>query len=208
MSDSAAAQNLDRCETSAADLSRGAEAASESGRGWIWKTLASVWLLYHLCGIVLAPATVPPSPELFRRMYPVFGPYLQLINLNQGNHFFAPDPTAGTVVSYVVETADGRSLRGQIPSRDTFPRLLYHRRFMLTESLAGADYLDPRVRERLTRAMARELLQRPGGRSVRLSRVTHELAGIEQVRAGISLDAPELTVEEPLGRFEWTDFFE
>lgn len=169
------------------------------------KVLASGWLIYHLCGLMLAPATVPPSPFLFRQMYGAFRPYLELLNLNQGNHFFAPDPGASTLVAYTVEMRDGTVVSGRLPDRRTQPRLLYHRHFMLTESLGNADFLKPSVRELLVRALARQLLREHRGRSITLSRVTHHLPSNEQVLRGTPLDAPESYVEEPIGRFEWHD---
>lgn len=172
---------------------------------WL-KCAASAWLLYHLSGLALAPATVPPSPYLFRRMYGVFRPYLEFLNFNQGNHFFAPDPGVSTLLAYTVETAGGPSIAGRLPDRRTQPRLLYHRHFMLTESLGNSDFLRPEVRDRLIQAFARQLLRQHRGHAVSLSRVTHELPSTEQVLNGTPLDAPESYIEEPIGRLEWHDF--
>ncbi|OYW18444.1 MAG: hypothetical protein B7Z55_10615 [Planctomycetales bacterium 12-60-4] len=59
-----------------------------------WKSLISGLLLYHIAGLIVAPATIEPSPQIFRDIYPVFGAYLQFLDMNQGSHFFAPEPGA------------------------------------------------------------------------------------------------------------------
>ncbi len=173
-------------------------------RSW-WKTVVSLLLLYHVIALIVAPATIAPSPQFFRDVYPLFGSYLQFMNMNQGNHFFAPEPGASTLVGYVVETKDGRQVSGRMPHRGIWPRLLYHRHFMLTEALANADDLDPRVSQLLTRALARQILREHGGRSVSLTRVTHFLARMDQVRAGMPLNSSNFFQEQPMGRFEWVD---
>lgn len=207
MNDSPHASRDDTSVVPAVFVATGPETPRRQWTRSLVKCAASAWLLYHLSGLALAPATVPPSPFLFRQMYGVFRPYLEFLNLNQGNHFFAPDPGVSTLVAFTVETADGGSVSGRMPDRQTQPRLLYHRHFMLTESLANADYLEPGTRDLLIRALARQLLREHHGKSVTMSRVTHELPSTEQVLAGTKLDAPESYVEEPIGRFEWHDFF-
>jgi hypothetical protein len=87
------------------------------------------------------------------------------------------------------------------------PRLLYHRHFMLTESLGRADFLDPRVRDLTSRAIARQLLREHQGNRIVLSRLTHDLPTMEQFQSSPTLDAPESYFEEPLGQFQWTDFY-
>ena len=52
----------------------------------------SLWLAYHVAGIIAAPASVSPSSELARSAWTLFQPYLQALHLNNGYHFFAPEP--------------------------------------------------------------------------------------------------------------------
>ena len=94
------------------------------------------WLLFHLFAIFIAPASVAPASDLARAGWNVCRPYLQALYLNHGYHFFAPDPGESTLLAFTVETADGRIVEDVIPHRRIQPRLLYHRHFMLTESLA------------------------------------------------------------------------
>lgn len=86
------------------------------------------------------------------------------------------------------------------------PRLLYHRHFMLTEAIAGVEQGDPRIQPMLVRALARQICREQQAEEVTLTRVTHLLPTMQWCRAGESLDDPALFTEQPLGRFEWSDF--
>ncbi|MFO1008152.1 MAG: hypothetical protein U0929_19490 [Planctomycetaceae bacterium] len=183
-------------------------AASETPdriHGLWWKCLVSLWLCYHFAGLIVSPASIPPSSQLVRNCWRYCGPYLQALYMNQGHHFFAPDPGASTLVSYMVERPDGTKVEGQIPNRAISPRLLYHRHFMLTESLANIDS-NSRAYSLLVRSLARELCAENGGEAITLTRVTHLLPSPEWIRAGERIDDPSHYEQQPLGRFEWSDF--
>lgn len=174
-----------------------------SGWGTVTRAILSVALIYHIAAILIAPASIPPSSELIRGSWRYVGPYLQFLYLNHGFHFFAPDPGAATIVRYVAEMPDGSERTGQVPNKRTmWPRLLYHRHFMLTEYLATSDSMDPKVQPLVIRAMARAIGQREGARAVSLSRLAHLLPDMEAVRSGITLEDSRLYEEQPLGRFE------
>ena len=162
--------------------------------------LLNIWLVYHLAAIILAPWSVPPASRLVQNSWRAVGAYDQLLFLNHGYHYFAPEPGNSTLVAYVLEMPDGSTQSGRIPNRDIKPRLLYHRHFMLTESLASNDF-PPLVHTELVNAMARELCREHHARRVTLTRVTHRLPTMEFVRAGGALDDPESYTEEPLGTF-------
>jgi hypothetical protein len=111
------------------------------------------WLLFHLFAIFIAPASVAPASDLARAGWNICRPYLQALYLNHGYHFFAPDPGESTLLAFSVETADGRIVEDVIPHRRIQPRLLYHRHFMLTESLAfiaSVSEREARMREERT----------------------------------------------------------
>ena len=183
-----------------------ASPGNRSGRGQLWwKGLVSLWLCYHFAGLIISPASIPPSSDLVRSSWRFFGPYLQLLYMNQGHHFFAPDPGASTLVRYTVELPGGNTVEGRLPNREISPRLLYHRHFMLTESIATFED-DERIHPLLVRALARELCREHGGTAISLSRITHLLPSQEWIRAGERIDDPTLYEEQPLGRFEWSDF--
>lgn len=66
-----------------------------------------------------------------------FRPYINAMYLNHGYAFFAPNPGPSHLVRYRIEFDDGREpIEGVFPDLKTQrPRLLYHRHFMLAESL-------------------------------------------------------------------------
>ena len=107
-------------------------------RRWIRRAI-SCWLVFHLIAITLAPAAVPPTSPLFQDGWLVVRPYLQTLYLNHGYHFFAPEPAFSTMVDYRVSLKDGRVIEAQLPNKQIWPRLLYHRHFMLTEYLGFFD---------------------------------------------------------------------
>jgi|SRR5579863_383085 len=164
--------------------------------------LVNLWLVYHLAGIIIAPWSVPPSSRLVQNAWRGIGAYVQILFLNHGYHYFAPEPGASTLVAYTLEMPDGSRETGRIPNRGIHPRLLYHRHFMLTEFLGGDD-LSPQLKTDFIRAMARELCREHNARRVTLSKVTHRLPTMERIRAGGSLD--DNYAEEPLGTFSCDD---
>ena len=82
-------------------------------------------------------------------------PYLQILYLNHGYQFFAPEPGESTLLAFEAERDDGTVVRGRIPDRTTWPRLLYHRHFMLTEHMSDAPRRAPAVVARFLRAAHR-----------------------------------------------------
>ena len=63
-----------------------------------------------------------------------FHDYLNLLYLNHGYEFFAPDPAGTFVIDYQVTQADGKVIEGRLPSLELqWPRLFYHRHMMLAE---------------------------------------------------------------------------
>lgn len=160
--------------------------------------LVNCWLIFHLFAILVCPASVEPSSPLAQSCFTLVAPYLHAIYLDHGFHFFAPDPGPSTLISYTLEFADGTTKSGRMPDRSTFPRLLYHRYFMLTEYLGnGPEESQPFVE----RALARNLCRDTGAVRVSLTRVVHDLPTQEQMRAGRSLNDPSLFTETALGTY-------
>jgi hypothetical protein len=163
----------------------------------------NVWLILHLSAIIIAPASVSPSSDLVRSVWTLFQPYLQVLYLNHGYHYFAPEPSQSTLLAFVAERGDGTVVRGRIPSREIQPRLLYHRHFMLTEQMTTAP---PDLQERWYGSYARHIGHKYDARRVSLTRVTHFLPTMEMVRDGIQLDDPRSYEEQPLGEFPCDKF--
>jgi len=129
-----------------------------------WRWIVSLIVVLHLTAVLSAPwdlATLdalppgyaPPSdangrpqplpppesvvwqdPVVTRGLHRFFHDYLNLLYLNHGYEFFAPDPAGTHVIDYQVTQADGNVAEGRLPSHDgQWPRLLYHRHMMLAE---------------------------------------------------------------------------
>lgn len=116
---------------------------SEPGplKPWL-KILVSLLLLTHLTVVIAAPAAmVPPRSRLAREIVQLAAPYLEAGNVSHGYAFFAPDPGPSHLIRYVLYWDDGdnpRELKGKFPDIDRhWPRLRYHRHFMLTDQLAS-----------------------------------------------------------------------
>jgi len=156
---------------------------------------ASLVLVAYLAAVVLAPlAGPPPASELAQAAIQPFRPLIGSLYLGHGYRFFAPDPGPGHSIRWKIERADGTSLSGSIPDRDADrPRLLYHRRFMISEKIAAlvppTDAPEEARREAkrdwqpLVKGVAGQLLERYGGDRVELEMVEHYLPTPEDVIA-------------------------
>jgi hypothetical protein len=103
-----------------------------------WQATLSVLLAVHLCALVTVPLMFSTrGSAAIRPLYAVLRPYIDLLYLNHGYFFFAPNPGPNHLVRYEISFSDGReSAVGEFPDRQTqYPRLLYHRYFMLSETL-------------------------------------------------------------------------
>jgi hypothetical protein len=166
-------------------------------RRWL-RGAVSLWLAFHLCAIIIAPAAVAPASELARDVCGFFQPYLGALYLDHGYHYFAPEPAESTLLAYVAEREDATLVRGRIPDRTTQPRLLYHRYFMLTEHMNDA----PEDVERLWHeSYAEHIAREHGARRVALIQQTHKLPSMERIRGGGRLDDLESYDERELGVF-------
>ncbi len=165
------------------------------------RAVASVLLLFHVMALVVAPAAVRPSSLLCQRTWELFRPYLEAAYLNHGYQFFAPEPGPSHLVRYVVELPDGSRREGVFPNlEENWPRLLYHRHFMLSERLGSAppDAQVPWI-EQYKRSYAEHLLATYHGTRVTLYLRRHLLPFPEQVLQGMKLDDPQLYEEYLLG---------
>ena len=101
----------------------------------------SVLLIGHLWAVVGRPlefATQGPfgtSPAASAFYAPVKG-YSQFAYLDHGYAFFAPDPGPSHFIQAVITNPDGSRIEKKYPDlSEQWPRLLYHRHFMLAEFL-------------------------------------------------------------------------
>lgn len=162
--------------------------------------MVSVGLALHLAAIFSAPASVSPSSQLAQQSWELFRPWLQVLFLNHGYHYFAPEPSHSTLISYTLHYPGGKEEHGRFPHREIWPRLLYHRHFMLTEFLNFAPQAGP-DQPPWIETYARHLGRRYGAERVTLRRQLHYLPTMDAVRNGVTLTNPESYAEQPLGTF-------
>ncbi len=170
------------------------------------KVIGSVLIGLHLVAIVLPPASVPPASRAVQNAWSWFQPYIQFAYLNHGYHYFAPDPGPSSLIEYTVITDDGERIWGRIPDREAiWPRLRYHRYFMLTEFYGGLPPAAQQMRQAVAQSYAQQLMENHNGVNVELAHVVHRLSTREEMLAGGSLDEPHKYEYTSLGTFSIED---
>ncbi|MEX2174066.1 MAG: hypothetical protein WD872_06870 [Pirellulaceae bacterium] len=108
---------------------------------WV-KALLSGLIAVHVAAVFWGPFAFAcnvglSSSPLADPVARVLRPYTSAMFLDHGYFFFAPDPGPSHLVRYRLEFADGREpVEGVFPNlRQQWPRLSYHRHFMLSEAL-------------------------------------------------------------------------
>ncbi|MEM0925236.1 MAG: hypothetical protein AAGJ83_04295, partial [Planctomycetota bacterium] len=110
-------------------------------RASILKWVVSLLVLYHLLAVVLPPlafqtTTMGERSPLLDRLIRPFEGYGQFLYLDRGYAFFAPDPGPSHLFQAAVGTDEGTLKETLYPNLELqWPRLLYHRHFMLAEFL-------------------------------------------------------------------------
>ncbi len=106
-----------------------------------WRFVFSCLIIGHLWAIVARPldfATQGPngSSPASGAFYAPIRSYAEFAYMNHGYAFFAPDPGPSHLLRVTVRNGNGDSKTMLYPDREEqWPRLLYHRHFMLTEFL-------------------------------------------------------------------------
>jgi hypothetical protein len=162
----------------------------------------SVAIALHLLALVIAPLAVAPTSPLWQRAWLAFRPYLEGLNLNHGSHFFAPDPGPSHLVHYELRFEDGRTERGFFPNvQQHWPRLRYHRHFMLSEFLNNLAIDGSRrdLFDAVTHSYAEHLRYEHHAEEVTLAIRRHYVPSPEQVSSGKPLNDLSLFAERPLG---------
>ena len=108
----------------------------------IARRIASLLIVLHVSAVFVAPfafacTTRTSSSPFADGLMRWYRPYVDLLYLNHGYAFFAPDPGPSHLVRYRVEFEDGRPpVAGVFPDlKSQRPRLVYHRHFMIAETL-------------------------------------------------------------------------
>ena len=153
----------------------------------------SLGLLAYFAAVIVPPlAGPPPASELAVAALQPLRPLVGSLFLGHGYRFFAPNPGPGHSIQWTMQMADGSTRQGSIPDRHAdWPRLLYHRRFMIREQIAAFvpppdAPADVRQQSRgewqpLVKDIAGQLLHRHGGNQVTLQMTEHYLPSPEEL---------------------------
>jgi hypothetical protein len=175
------------------------------------RAAASLAIAVYLAAVIAPPlAGPPPASLLANQIMQPLRPLVGALYLGHGYRFFAPNPGPGHSIRWTVTMPDGSTRSGSIPdSAGDWPRLLYHRRFMVAEKIAA--FVPPpdapaEVRQRaraswlpLVKGVAGNLLRNTGGATVMLESVEHYLPDPSEVMAGT--DGADVVT--PLGSYAW-----
>lgn len=162
------------------------------------KLLVSGLLAFHLTAMLICPLATPPSSRLFGSIWAKMQWYTEPLYMNHGYRFFAPDPGPSHLVRYEIELPNGETLEEEMPNLDRhWPRLLYHRHFMLTERVGNAPLESPAM-QALIRSYAQHLFALHHAKRVKLYLKRHMIPFPEQVAEGMKLNDASLYQEELL----------
>jgi hypothetical protein len=106
-----------------------------------WRLIASVVLVFHVAAVILPPLAFQARGPLgvspvIETAISLFGKYGQSLYIDRGYAFFAPDPGPSHLIQAAVSRSNGTRVEKLYPNLDDqWPRLLYHRYFMLAEYL-------------------------------------------------------------------------
>jgi hypothetical protein len=153
----------------------------------------SLLLAFHLFAVFIAPLSIPPSSRLAIDVAQgtFLQWYLDALYINHGYAFFAPDPGAGRLVRWEILNPQGAVVKqGEFPnSKEHWPRLWYHRHFMLADQVGdGMD--DDAWRKRFLEAYGRHILRESDGAAVRIRWIEHRPLEPEEATRGMKLDDP------------------
>jgi len=189
------------------------------------RAVVSALLLLHLAAVFLPPfafqtSSVPGTGSPLAQPLMQFArPYVDALYLNHGYAFFAPDPGSSFLLRATIEFDDGReTIHRTLPDlKIDWPRLRYHRHFMLSEHFnssflpaepppeVSANPADlevwqtrRRIYEARRAAIINHLKQEFGAARVTLRRVEHRLLDpYEFTQPDRRIDAPETYRELP-----------
>lgn len=103
-----------------------------------WRRVITAVLVFHLAAIFYAPLTLDGAYGELLRPLEFLRKYTIVLYLDHGYRFFAPDPGPTHTLRFEHAARENEFVSVRLPDRQTTrPRLLYHRWFMLGESLAA-----------------------------------------------------------------------
>lgn len=160
-------------------------------------------LIWHVFAIAISPSAMPPASPLLADASNVARPYNQALFLNHGYHYFAPNPGASSLLEFETAPDNDVPQLTRIPdATGYFPRLRYHRFFMLAENVwafgdeAQQDFIE---------AYARHFSRKLNSPSISVVSVSHDPAPMRRIMAGGDLNHPSSFLRDPLAEFEFAD---
>lgn len=121
-----------------------------------WRAVISLLLIVHIVAIFMPPFMLQASGSggtspIGAAVMNTLQPYIDVTFLNHGYAFFAPNPGPSHLLEARIEFDDGREpIKEKFPDLDAqWPRLLYHRHFMLSEQLT-AQYQPPQLPQEIS----------------------------------------------------------
>ena len=172
------------------------------------RIFASVLLIVHLLAVVVPPLafqTIGPlgmSPAV-ETLLVLIEDYSQMLYLDRGYAFFAPDPGPSHLIQAGLTDGTGKLTEYTYPDlQQQWPRLLYHRHFMLAEYLndihqppgppdelikqdpeSAAIWSDARARyEHVRRSMTTHLERPYPGSTAAIRRIEHLIPDVIEFR--------------------------
>lgn len=159
-------------------------------------------LIWHVFAIAISPSSMPPASPLLADASNVARPYNQALFLNHGYHYFAPNPGASSLLEFQTTPENDVPQLHRIPDTTSyFPRLRYHRFFMLAENVwafgddAQQDFIE---------AYARHFSKSLNSDSIEVISVSHDPAPMRRIMAGGNLQHPTSYLREPLADFQFS----
>jgi hypothetical protein len=177
------------------------------------RLLASAAITFHLAAVFIgAWIGSPPTSPFADQVARPFRAYIAAADLNHGYRFFAPNPGPSHLFRYQLTFDDGSTRDGYFPNRaEHWPRLLYHRYFMLSENLnvlrpraptpeaqAAIEKESLRPFRALAQSYAGQLLRASGAAQIDWQLVRHYQPAPADVLAGQPLNDDDFY--EPLER--------
>lgn len=168
--------------------------------GFVGINLLLVW---HVFAIAISPASMPPASPLLADASTVARPYNQALFLNHGYHYFAPNPGASSLLEFQTAPDNDVPEIARIPDPESyFPRLRYHRFFMLSENVWA---FGEQPQREFIEAYARHFAGELHSDRVSVVSVSHDPASMRRIVAGGELNDPSSYAREPLAEFEFAE---
>lgn len=181
--------------------------ASRFTRQRVIRLVISLLIITHLLAVVIPPLAFQArgplglSPVIATAFRPIEA-YTQVLYLDRGYAFFAPDPGPSHLIQAAIGTEPERTERIFPDRQEQWPRLMYHRHFMISEYLESIyeppgpppelAQLDPLLAQEWSRRRARyehvrqsivnHLRHEYPGREVAIRRIEHLIPNLADYR--------------------------